>query len=389
MKEPWEMTKEEWGELLRKRLTEEEAVKYFPRKNIYDEYRIYHKRYGVGEESFIVPTYKFLKAPKSGTFEINQYILQSNPDFIETLRRWHIEQALKEGKPVPPEVLKDYPDLAEKYGKAVREEDERTLKEEILNIIRTHKRLEEATPLFRELSEKYGLELYKILAELVRENKLKGGITKAGRFRYWELPEEEEEKKEEKKEAKPKEEAIVEKLAELIEEKERLAKERAKEERKPLKPRKRKIHIPEEIREEIESVCKEAVEERLREILGRIGAELKGAEKLECLCISCQRPIEGEYRVLGCEVYCIYCARGLEKEKKERGESVSWNPENKCICAGCGRAVSTFRCSGGICYCLSCAGKVAGELVFDDERGPVEREIREAVREALLYYLGS
>jgi len=316
MKEPWEMTKEEWEELLRKRLTEE-AVKYFPRKNIYDEYRIYHKRYGVGEESFIVPTYKFLKAPKSGTFEINQYILQSNPDFIETLRRWHIEQALKEGKPVPPELLKDYPDLAEKYGKAVGEMEEG------------------------------------------------------------------------KKETKPKEEAVVEKLAELIEEKERLAKERAKEERKTPKPRKRKIHIPEEIREEIESVCKEAVEERLREILGRIGAELKGAEKLECLCISCQRPIEGEYRVLGCEVYCIYCARKLEKEKKEKGESVSWNPENKCVCAGCGRAVSTFRCSGGICYCLSCARKVAGELVFDDERGPVEREIREAVREALLYYLGS
>ncbi|RLF94006.1 hypothetical protein DRN52_05690, partial [Thermococci archaeon] len=195
--------------------------------------------------------------------------------------------------------------------------------------------------------------------------------------------------KEEKKETKPKEEAVVEKLAELIEEKERLAKERAKEERKAPKPRKHKIHIPEEIREEIESVCKEAVEERLREILGRIGAELKGAEKLECLCISCQRPIEGEYRVLGCEVYCIYCARKLEKEKKEKGESVSWNPENKCICAGCRRAVSTFRCSGGICYCLSCARKFAGELVFDDERGPVEREIREAVREALLYYLGS
>jgi len=177
-------------------------------------------------------------------------------------------------------------------------------------------------------------------------------------------------------------------LIELIEKEEELAKE-AEEERKTPKPRKRKIHIPEEIREEIKSICKETVEERLREILRRIGAEVKGAEKLECLCISCQRPIEGEYRVLGCEVYCIYCAKKLEKEKKEKGETVSWNPENKCICAGCRRAVSTFRCSGGICYCLSCARKFAGELVFDDERGPVEREIREAVREALAYYFGS
>ena len=43
--------------------------------------------------------------------------------------RWHkkiIEQALKEGKPVPPEVLRDYPDLAEKYGKAVEEREKTT-----------------------------------------------------------------------------------------------------------------------------------------------------------------------------------------------------------------------------------------------------------------------
>ena len=197
MKEPWEMTKEEWEELLRKRLTEEEAVKYFPRKNIYDKYRIYHKRYGVGEESFIVPTYKFLKAPKSGTFEINQYILQSNPDFIETLRRWHVEQALKEGKPVPPEVLKDYPDLAEKYGEAVREAHERR-----------------------------------------------------------------EEKKEEKKETKPKEEAVVEKLAELIEEKERLERELAGETVEGKTPPERTTPISEE--------------ERVRE---RIEEELAKAEK--------------------------------------------------------------------------------------------------------------
>ena len=181
------------------------------------------------------------------------------------------------------------------------------------------------------------------------------------------------------------------KLAELIEKIERLERELAEEEKKkkPSKPRKPKIHIPEEIREEIESICKEAVEERLREIIRRIGVGLKEAEKpLECICILCQKPIEGEYRVLGSEVYCIYCARKLEKEMREKGESVRWNPENKCICAGCKRAVSSFRCSGGICYCLSCARRLAGKIVFDDERGPVEREIREAVREALLYYFG-
>jgi len=34
----------------------------------------------------------------------------------DELHKRRIEQALKEGKPVPPEVLKDYPDLAEKYN---------------------------------------------------------------------------------------------------------------------------------------------------------------------------------------------------------------------------------------------------------------------------------
>ena len=37
-----------------------------------------------------------------------------------------VEQALKEGKPVPPEVLKDYPDLAKKYGKSIKEKPAET-----------------------------------------------------------------------------------------------------------------------------------------------------------------------------------------------------------------------------------------------------------------------
>jgi len=107
--------------------------------------------------------------------------------------KWHkliIERALKEGKPVPPEVLKDYPDLAEKYGKAVGE--------------------------------------------------IEDG----------------------KKEAKPKEEAVVEKLAELIEEKERLERELAGETVEGKTPPERTTPISEE--------------ERVRE---RIEEELAKAEK--------------------------------------------------------------------------------------------------------------
>ena len=36
-------------------------------------------------------------------------------------RRWQVFKALPKGKPIPPEILKDYPDLAEKYGVKIEE----------------------------------------------------------------------------------------------------------------------------------------------------------------------------------------------------------------------------------------------------------------------------
>lgn len=44
--------------------------------------------------------------------------LEKNPEYKLTHREW-VERAIKEGKPVPPEVLEDYPDLAEKAPQGV------------------------------------------------------------------------------------------------------------------------------------------------------------------------------------------------------------------------------------------------------------------------------
>ncbi|MCD6211303.1 MAG: hypothetical protein J7J01_10575, partial [Methanophagales archaeon] len=50
---------------------------------------------------------------------------------LPDIHRQIVEQALKEGKPVPDEVLKDYPDLAEKYGRVGKERERRPEKEKI------------------------------------------------------------------------------------------------------------------------------------------------------------------------------------------------------------------------------------------------------------------
>jgi len=55
-------------------------------------------------------------------------------ELYDIIHKRAVEQALKEGKPVSDEVLKDYPDLAEKYGRVVKERKHEKLpipKEEI------------------------------------------------------------------------------------------------------------------------------------------------------------------------------------------------------------------------------------------------------------------
>ena len=70
------------------------------------------------------------KAHETGTGLIQSLLREAKQDFgkiipqkpiskqgLRALHRSEIQQALSEGKPVPPEVLNDYPDLAKKHGK--------------------------------------------------------------------------------------------------------------------------------------------------------------------------------------------------------------------------------------------------------------------------------
>ena len=100
-----------------------------------------------------------------------------------------VEQALKEGKPVPSEVLEEYPDLAEKYGKVEGEEEGKKGK----------------------ISEKKLMEL------IEREGKLAELIEKKERLER-ELAEEEKEKKEVKSEKVIKLPLGVERILNLIKE---------------------------------------------------------------------------------------------------------------------------------------------------------------------------
>jgi len=60
---------------------------------------------------------------------------------LPDIHRQIVEQALKEGKPVPDEVLKDYPDLAEKYSRAVKEQEKEKLSDREMRVIERLKAL--------------------------------------------------------------------------------------------------------------------------------------------------------------------------------------------------------------------------------------------------------
>jgi len=83
-KQPWEMTQAEFHRASRERMLEK-SPDYFSTTTI-----------GIGP-----PAHK-------------EVIFRAQAD---RAHQQHVEQALQEGKPVPAEVLKDYPDLAEKYAR--------------------------------------------------------------------------------------------------------------------------------------------------------------------------------------------------------------------------------------------------------------------------------
>jgi len=112
-KEPWKMTKKEWEKAFGFPKISEKRAKEIDRMFYHGElWKVPLKDY-LG--------FRFKEAGKKITFADLGVIGKSpvpTPKEIESAKEFHkgiVEQALKEGKPVPENVLKDYPDLAEKY----------------------------------------------------------------------------------------------------------------------------------------------------------------------------------------------------------------------------------------------------------------------------------
>jgi len=118
-KEPWEMTKKEWEKVFGFPKISEKRAKEIDRMFYHGElWKVPLKDY-LG--------FRFKDAGKKITFADLGVIGKSpipTPKEIESAKEFHkgiVEQALKENKPVPENVLKDYPDLAEKYKSALSE----------------------------------------------------------------------------------------------------------------------------------------------------------------------------------------------------------------------------------------------------------------------------
>jgi len=119
-KEPWGITQEEWAQSKEKEI--KQIIKNFgywediPESEL--EARLQSRRRELLDT--LLGTIRPEIKPKV------EKELEEVDKALKLLRSSHkelVEQALKEGKPVPDEVLKDYPDLAEKYGRAVKEQD--------------------------------------------------------------------------------------------------------------------------------------------------------------------------------------------------------------------------------------------------------------------------
>ena len=116
-KEPWEMTKGEWEEA-REGVKPDTAQKNFTRRSE-AEATARHKElerllYGARDE---IKTK--LKDAQAGKIKMSSEDAEELQEILNTRIKHKdvIDKALKEGKPVPEEVLKDYPDLQKKEGK--------------------------------------------------------------------------------------------------------------------------------------------------------------------------------------------------------------------------------------------------------------------------------
>ena len=140
-KEPWEMMQEEWVQSKEKEI--KQIIKKFgywediPESEL--EARLQSRRRELLDA--LLGTIRPEIKPKV------EKELEEVDKALKLLRSSHkelVEQALKEGKPVPDEVLKDYPDLAEKYGeKATKLQEIPKELESLAKIARRYKNAEE------------------------------------------------------------------------------------------------------------------------------------------------------------------------------------------------------------------------------------------------------
>jgi len=188
-KEPWEMTREEFGEkyvghigdydikVLKALGAKDEDFKFHPEGGGYIKIssleRIFEKLNKAVKERYTTPPPDIKEALHlwgdetfDGLKKLRDYVDALRPTYIglptEKGYGFHkkaVEEALKEGKPVPPEVLRDYPDLAEKYGKAVEEREKTTREMKEKEPWKMTKREWEATFGFPKISERRAREI--------------------------------------------------------------------------------------------------------------------------------------------------------------------------------------------------------------------------------------
>jgi hypothetical protein len=117
-KEPWQMTANEWNKAvdnIRPETVQSRVTKASASEAIFRAKEGERLRYGVTAEAS-----KRMTEAQKGTINLSKEELDALDDRLQT-RVSHkdvIEKALKEGRPVPEEVLSEYPDLAAKQTRA-------------------------------------------------------------------------------------------------------------------------------------------------------------------------------------------------------------------------------------------------------------------------------
>ncbi len=135
-KEPWEMTREEYWEATK----EHRIAAIYPEQkaNLIQKLKTLKKEKETAKgrntikriERLIADTENKLENLLKGKLVDKESAVLRKKNESEFQHKNLIHQALSEGKPVPPEVLKDYSDLAERYGKA-QKKTEKEMNDEV------------------------------------------------------------------------------------------------------------------------------------------------------------------------------------------------------------------------------------------------------------------